>query len=66
MGLKYERVSLDAGKLYSRLFNLSQEGDYDDFQKFTREEIYPFIKGAKLLVNSNQKIKERVYYIYYQ
>ena len=41
--VKSERVSPEAGKLFNRLFNLRQEGDYDDFQKFTQEEIFPFL-----------------------
>lgn len=36
-------VSKDIGKLYNRLFNLRQEGDYIDFKRFGEEDISPFI-----------------------
>lgn len=39
-------VSLESGKIYSRLFNLRQESDYIDFQRFEGNDIEPFIKDA--------------------
>jgi uncharacterized protein (UPF0332 family) len=54
--VKSERVSLDAGKLYSRLFNLRQKGDYTDFQKFTREEIFPFLADVQRFITEIEKI----------
>ena len=56
MGLKSERVSLETGKLYGRLFNPRQEGDYVDFQKFTREDISPFIAAAQRFIREIEKI----------
>jgi uncharacterized protein len=34
-------VSMDSGRTYSRLFNLRQEGDYADFQRFDAKDIEP-------------------------
>ena len=48
--VKSERVSPEVGKLFNRLFNLRQEGDYDDFQKFTREEIFPFLADVQRFI----------------
>ena len=41
--IKTELVSKNSGKIYSRLFNLRQEGDYIDFQRFEQKDIEPFI-----------------------
>jgi uncharacterized protein (UPF0332 family) len=54
--VKSERVSLETGKLYGRLFNLRQKGDYSDFQKFTQEEIYPFLANAQRFITEIEKI----------
>ena len=54
--VKSERVSLDAGKLYGRLFNLRQKGDYTDFQKFTQEEIFPFLADVQRFIAEIEKI----------
>ncbi len=54
--VKTEMVSLETGKLYSRLFNLRQQGDYFDFQKFTQEEIYPFIADVRSLIGEIEKL----------
>ncbi|MFA5815259.1 MAG: HEPN domain-containing protein [Bacteroidales bacterium] len=54
--VKRELVSRDSGKLNNRLFNLRQEGDYVDFQKFTKEEIFPFIDDVRSLIAEIEKI----------
>ncbi len=54
--VKSELVSSDAGKLYSRLFNLRQKGDYVDFHKFTQEEIFPFIADVQCFIAEIEKI----------
>ena len=40
-------ISLESGKLYARVFNLRQEGDYIDFKRFSKEEIEPFFEDVK-------------------
>lgn len=40
-------VSKDAGKLYSKLYELRQTGDYDDMFTLTREDIMPLISPAE-------------------
>jgi uncharacterized protein (UPF0332 family) len=40
-------VSIASGKIYSRLFNLRQEGDYIDFQRFDSKDIEPFIEDVR-------------------
>ena len=45
--VKTEKTTIKSGKLYSRLFNLRQEGDYADFKRFEKEDIEPFIADVK-------------------
>lgn len=45
--VKTEKITIKSGKLYSRLFNLRQEGDYADFKRFEKEDIEPFIADVK-------------------
>jgi len=40
-------VTFDSGKTFSRLFNLRQEGDFIDFQRFDGKDIEPFIEEAR-------------------
>jgi uncharacterized protein (UPF0332 family) len=40
-------VSFDSGKLYNRLFNLRQEGDYLDFKRLEKEDVYPFLEEVE-------------------
>ena len=49
-------VTKDSGKTYSRLFNLRQEGDYIDFQRFNQEDIEPFIEDVKTFLNEIESI----------
>jgi len=39
-------ISKDAGKLYSRLFELRHTGDYDDLFNLTEEDVVPLIPLA--------------------
>ena len=45
--VKPGEISMNSGKLYSRLFNLRQEGDYADFKRFEKDDIEPFITDVK-------------------
>jgi len=40
--VKTNKITIKSGKLYSRLFNLRQEGDYSDLKRFRKEDIEPF------------------------
>jgi uncharacterized protein (UPF0332 family) len=41
------KVSSDDGKFYSRLFELRQTGDYDDWKVVTENDIVPLVPLAK-------------------
>jgi uncharacterized protein (UPF0332 family) len=47
---------MDSGKIYSRLFNLRQEGDYIDFQRFDGKDIEPFIEDVRSFLNEIESI----------
>ena len=44
-------VSKDAGRLYSKLFELRQTGDYDDLFNLSEEDVKPLIPLAKNHIN---------------
>jgi uncharacterized protein (UPF0332 family) len=49
-------IKMDSGKIYSRLFNLRQEGDYIDFQRFDGKDIEPFIEDVRNFLNEIESI----------
>ena len=53
--VKTRIISKDSGRTYNRLFNLRQEGDYIDFQRFSKEEIEPVIVQAKDFIAEIEK-----------
>lgn len=56
--VKTGKISKSAGKTYSRIFNLRQEGDYADFKRYREQDIKPFIMDVKLFLNElEQQLK---------
>lgn len=49
-------VSKDAGKLYSKLYELRQTGDYDDMFNLTQEDIEPLILPAGNYIAELEKL----------
>lgn len=45
--IKEGLVSKDAGKFYSKLYELRQTGDYDDLFSLTEEDVKPMISSAQ-------------------
>lgn len=43
-------VKKESGQLYSKLFDLRQTGDYDDYIEFTGEDLADLIKPANELI----------------
>ena len=50
MFVKTNRISKETGKIYNRLFNLRQEGDYVDFKRLTKDDVFPYIMETKSLL----------------
>ncbi len=43
-------------KLYSKLFEMRQTGDYDDLYNISEEDIEPLIEPAKLYIQEIEKL----------
>lgn len=43
-------IEKDLGKFYSRLFDLRQTGDYDDFMDFSMEQVLYLLQPANKLI----------------
>ncbi len=57
--IKTNLVSKKAGKLYSRLINLRQEGDYLDFKRLEKNDVYPFIVEVKQFISELESLIEK-------
>lgn len=44
-------VTQDAGKFFSKLYELRQTGDYDDLFNLTKEDVKPMIASARKYLN---------------
>ncbi|HAQ20885.1 MAG TPA: antitoxin [Prolixibacteraceae bacterium] len=49
-------ISKEAGKLYSKLFELRQTGDYDDLFNLTEDDVKPMIPLAHNFMNELQTL----------
>lgn len=54
--VKIGLVSIDTGKIYSRLFNLRHEGDYIDFQRLEDKSVEPFIQDVATLLSEIESL----------
>lgn len=54
--VKTEKIRFESGKLYSRLFNLRQEGDYADFKRFEQADIEPFLAEVREFILEIEKL----------
>jgi len=57
--IKSNIVSKDAGRLYSKLFELRQTGDYDDLFNLSEEDVKPLISSAHNYVNELLELTEQ-------
>lgn len=46
--------------LYSNLMNKRQEGDYDDFQEFNKEDIIPIINEVEEFIKLIEKLINKI------
>ena len=49
-------LSKDAGKFYSKLYELRQTGDYDDMFNLTQEDVMPLITPAENYIIELEKL----------
>ena len=51
-----EFVSKEQGKLFKQLFNLRQDGDYDDWFNVSEEDVKPFLEPAEKFIETIENI----------
>jgi uncharacterized protein (UPF0332 family) len=56
--VKTDIVSRENGKLYNRLFDARQEGDYIDFVCYTSEDVSDWIQEVKSFIELIEKLVE--------
>ncbi len=49
-------IEKDIGKFYSRIFDLRQTGDYEDFIDFSEEQVMDLLEPAEKLINQIESI----------
>ncbi|HKI90273.1 MAG TPA: HEPN domain-containing protein [Draconibacterium sp.] len=54
--IKTNIISRQSGRLYNRLFNLRQEGDYLDFKRLDKDTVFPFIEDVNLFITELDKL----------
>ena len=54
--IKKGKISKEAGKLYSRLYELRQSGDYDDLFYLDEEVVKPLIAQAEKYIDELEEI----------
>ena len=54
--IKTNRISKVAGKLYSKLYELRQSGDYDDLFYLDEEDVKPLIGQAEKYIDELEKM----------
>lgn len=48
--VKIGKVSIESGKLFTRMFDFRQKGDYEDFVIFEKDEVGEWLEAARLFV----------------
>ncbi|MDR0294896.1 MAG: HEPN domain-containing protein [Prevotellaceae bacterium] len=59
LGLHYfsqNKIDMSFSKMYRRLFNLRQTGDYEDWVFIDEEEVNPFIESTKQFIAAIEKL----------
>ena len=56
--IKTGLVEKDIGKFYSRIFDLRQTGDYEDFIVFSEDQAIELLEPAKKLINHIESMLE--------
>ena len=56
--MKVGRVPKEKGRLYNRLFDLRQEGDYLDFVSLSKEEVAPLMEATADFIESIRLLLE--------
>jgi uncharacterized protein (UPF0332 family) len=50
--VKSKRIDPSFGKLYGRVFNLRQSGDYEDWETIEEDDLGPLLEPAKQFIDT--------------
>ncbi|MEO8819946.1 MAG: HEPN domain-containing protein [Ginsengibacter sp.] len=56
--IKNGLIEKDIGKFYSRIFDLRQTGDYDDFIDFSKDQVMELLEPAEKLIRHIESMLE--------
>lgn len=56
--IKNGLIEKDIGKFYSRIFDLRQTGDYEDFMDFSKDQVIELLEPAKKLISHIESMLE--------
>jgi uncharacterized protein (UPF0332 family) len=54
--VKTGKVSIESGRLFARMFDFRQKGDYEDFVAFEKEKVKEWLEGAKLFIDELEEL----------
>jgi uncharacterized protein len=54
--VKTGKVSIKSGRLFARMFDFRQKGDYEDFVAFEKEKVKEWLEGAKLFIDELEEL----------
>jgi uncharacterized protein (UPF0332 family) len=56
--IREEIITKEAGKLYSKLYELRQTGEYDDLFNLTESDVLPLVPEVHRFINELQELLE--------
>lgn len=56
--VKTNKIPAEIADVYNKLFLMRQSGDYDDFLKYTAEEVLPLVPKVENFIESVQRCAE--------
>ena len=57
--VKTGKVSIESGRLFARIFEFRQKGDYEDFVTFEKEKVKEWLSGARHFINELEELIKR-------
>ena len=57
--VKTGKVSIESGRLFARMFDFRQKGDYEDFVSFEADKVKEWLDDAKLFIKELEDLIDR-------
>jgi len=58
--VKSGEVSIESGRLFSRMFDFRQKGDYEDFVSFEADKVKEWLDDAKLFIKELEELIDKL------